>query len=199
MSNKNQESSRRQFLFKTAIAGSLLGFGCPKLFASNFVGKNGAEPDKAVEETVRFVYQNHIPIYKGLAKEMGEENLNKMLQKVSAENWANAIKMMSKDIKEKNIENYATLMASVLGSPPYNSLLKYEVSEQTDKAIEIKYTECLVSKIYKEMGAADIGWSIECSAGDTSVKAYNPKMTCKSLKNLMKGDDVCIERIELKA
>lgn len=200
MSNKNQESSRRQFLFKTAIAGSLLGLGCPRLFASNYLSdKNVAETDKTIEETVRFVYQNNIPIYKGLAKEIGEEKLNKMLQKISAENWASAIKMMSKDIKEKNIENYAALMASLLANPPYNTLVKYEVTEKTDKVLETKYTECLVSKLYKEMEAADIGWSIECSAGDKVVKAYNPKMASSNPKNFMKGDDVCIERIELKS
>jgi hypothetical protein len=200
MATNKKESSRRQFLFKTAIAGSLLGFGCPRLLASNNEGgRNVPEPDKAVEETIRFVYQNNIPIYQGIAKEIGEEKLNKMLQKITAEKWANAIKMASKDIKEKNIENYAALMASILSSSPYNSLIKYEIVEKTDKVFETKYTECLLSKIYKEMGATDIGWSIECSAGDSTVKAFNPKMEAKNPKNFMKGDDVCIERIELKA
>ena len=148
---------------------------------------------------IRFVYQNNIPIYKGLAKEIGNDKLNKMLQKITAENWANAIKMMSKDIKEKNIENFAAFMANLLSNPPYNSMIKYEVTEKTEKVLETKYTECLVSKIYKEMGATDIGWSIECSAGDAVAKAYNPKMESKNLKNFMKGDNVCIERIELKA
>lgn len=202
MSTKNNEkdSSRRQFLFKTIIAGSLLGIGCPRLLASNKIeGKNSAETDKTIEETIRFVYQNNIPIYKGLAKEIGSEKLNKLLQMISAENWANAIKMMSKDIQEKNIENFAAFMANLLSNPPYNSIIKYEVTEKTDKVLETKYTECLLAKIYKEMDATDIGWSIECSAGDALVKAYNPQMSAKNPKNFMKGDNVCIERIELKA
>ena len=195
---KENESSRRQFLLKTMVAGSLLGVGCPRL-ASSVIAGNVSQPDKNVEDTIRFVYRNNIPIYKGLAKEIGNEKLNKMLQNITAENWANAIKMMSKDIKEKNIENYAAFMTNLLSSPPYSSMLKYEITEKTEKVIETKYTECLVSKIYKEMNAQDIGWSIECSAGDAVVKAYNPKMESKNLKNFMKGDNVCIERIELKA
>jgi hypothetical protein len=31
------------------------------------------------------------------------------------------------------------------------------------------------------------------------AKAFNPKMEAKNPKNMMKGDDFCIERIILKA
>jgi hypothetical protein len=30
------------------------------------------------------------------------------------------------------------------------------------------------------------------------AKAFNPKMKAKEIKNMMKGDDVCINRITLK-
>jgi len=195
---KENESSRRQFLFKTIVAGSLLGIGCPRLTSSAIAG-NGSQPDKTVEDTIRFVYQNNIPIYKGLAKEIGSKKLNEMLQKISGQNWAEAMKMMAKDIKERNIENYANLMAQILSNQPYTTVIKYEVTEKTDKVMETKYTECLVAKLYKEMEATDIGWAIECSAGDLMAKSFNPKMKASNPKNFMKGDNVCIERIELES
>jgi len=62
---------------------------------------------------------------------------------------------------------------------------------------ETKYTLCLPAKILREMNAADIGYALECSPADAFVKAFNPKMKSIIVKNIMKGDSVCIERIVL--
>ena len=62
----------------------------------------------------------------------------------------------------------------------------------------MKYTECPAAKFYREKNAADIGYAIECSSPDNMAKAFNPKMEAKGIKNMMKGDDVCIERFTLK-
>ena len=199
MSTKNN-SSRRQFLLKTITAGSLLGLGCPKLLASaRTPGVFEESSDEAVVETLRFILTNNIGIYKGLEKELGSEKLIKMLQQITADNWAVGIKEMTKDIKERNIENYAKLIASFMSSTPYSTVLKYEITHQDDKVLEIKYTKCLFAEIFREMNAADIGWALECSAGNTVAKIYNPDMKFSNPKNLMKGDSFCIERFELKA
>ena len=199
MSTKNN-SSRRQFLLKTIAAGSLLGLGCPKLIASAKTPSVLKESsDEAVVETLRFILTNNIGIYKGLEKELGSEKLIKMLQQITADNWAVGIKEMTKDIKERNIENYAKLTASLLSSTPYSSAVKYEITQQDDKVLEIKYTKCLFAEIFREMNAADIGWAVQCSAGETVIKNYNPNMMFSNPTNLMKGDSSCIERIELKA
>ena len=199
MSTKN-DSSRRQFLLKTIAAGSILGLGCPKLIASaKTAGVLKESSDEAVVETLRFILTNNIGIYKGLEKELGSEKLVKMLQQISADNWAAGIQEMTKDIKERSIENIAKLVAAVVSSTPNSTALKYEITQQDDKVFEIKYTKCLFAEIFKEMDAADIGWALECSAGNTVAKIYNPDMKFSNPKNLMKGDSICIERFELKA
>ena len=199
MSTEN-DSSRRQFLLKTIAAGSILGLGCPKLIASAKTPSAYKESsDEAVVETLRFILTNNIGIYKGLEKEMGSEKLIKMLQQITADNWAVGIKEMTKDIKERNVENYAKLTASLLSSTPYSSSVKYEITQQDDKVLEIKYTKCLFAEIFREMNAADIGWAVQCSAGETVIKNYNPNMMFSNPTNLMKGDSSCIEHIELKA
>jgi hypothetical protein len=48
------------------------------------------------------------------------------------------------------------------------------------------------------MNASDIGYAIECSGSDKMAKAFNPKMQAINSKNMLKGDDVCIERFILK-
>ena len=199
MSTKN-DSSRRQFLLKTIAAGSLLGLGCPKLIASGkTAGVLKESSDEAVVETLRFILANNIGIYKGLEKELGSEKLLKMLQQITADNWAAGIKEMTKNIKERNIENYVKLVASIMSTTPYSTVLEYEITQLDDKVLEIKYTKCLFAEIFREMNAADIGWALECSAGDTIMKIYNPDIKFSNPNNLMKGDSSCIERFELKA
>ena len=199
MSTKNN-SSRRQFLLKTIAAGSLLGLGCPKLIASAKTPSAYKESsDEAVAETLRFILTNNIGIYKGLEKELGSEKLIKMLQQITADNWAAGIQEMTKDIKERNIETLTKLVASVVSSTPNSTALKYEITQQDDKVLEIKYTKCLFAEIFREMDAADIGWALECSAGETVAKIYNPDMKFSNPNNLMKGDSFCVERFELKA
>jgi hypothetical protein len=48
------------------------------------------------------------------------------------------------------------------------------------------------------MKAAEIGYALECAPTDAAVKSFNPKMRAENLKNLMKGDSVCIERFVLE-
>ena len=199
MSTKN-DSSRRQFLLKTIAAGSILGLGCPKLIASGkTAGVLKESSDEAVVETLRFILANNIGIYKGLEKELGSEKLLNMLEQITADNWAAGIQEMTKDIKERNIENYVKLVASIMSTTPYSTVLEYEITQQDDKVLEIKYTKCLFAEIFREMNAADIGWALECSAGDTIMKIYNPDIKFSNPNNLMKGDSSCIERFELKA
>ena len=63
----------------------------------------------------------------------------------------------------------------------------------------MKVTECLPARIRREANAADIGYALECSGSDAIAKAFNPKMKGLGVKNMLKGDSVCIERFVLEA
>jgi hypothetical protein len=57
-------------------------------------------------------------------------------------------------------------------------------------SVAYEYSSCMWADIFKELGAADIGtWM--CEGDDVSVRAYNPKLRCKTTRTLMKGDAIC--------
>ncbi len=211
MTTKNLSvvSSRRQFLSKTLPAGTLFCLGCKSLLAvPNIFGGQQTPGQKhkfledsgmTVEEVFRFSFGSGIPILQNLAEEIGREKFLEMLKKASSENVVQFVSSTTKDLPKRDMAAFADWMSKILSTFPDNKAVAFEVVEKTDKVFEAKFTECLYAKILREMNAADIGYAINCSPTNSMAQAFNPKMKAISLKNLMKGDDVCIERFVLEA
>jgi L-2-amino-thiazoline-4-carboxylic acid hydrolase len=192
---------RREFLTKQLLAGTLLGLGCQGMLvpskADAALQKTAQTSGMTTEEVFRFAYEYCVPLFRRMEKELGKKRFIRMLTKASAENTAAMISTMAKNLPARDMKAFADLMAGFVKTKPYNEALKYEVVEKTAKVFEMKFTECLIAKLYREMNASDIGYAIECSPGDAMAKAFNPKMKSENPKNLMKGDSVCIGRYEL--
>ena len=174
----------------------------PKAFAGTQEAQQETSPEQqsgmTSEEVLKFSIGYCVPLFQRMEKDLGKKRLIRMLTRASAENNAKMISTMVKDLPARDMNAFADLMDGFMKTKPYDKALKYEVVEKTPQALEIKYTECLVARLYREMNAADIGYAIECSPGDVIAKSFNPKMKAKNPKNLMKGDSVCIARFELE-
>jgi len=206
--SSNLASSRREFLLNVLPAGSLFCLGCKNLSAvPSIYGEHQSTSQKPkfledsgmnVEDVYKFAYGTFVPVYQIMAKNMGREKFLEMLGKASSENMAQFVASIAKDSPKRDMTAFADLMEKVLGSFPYSKALTYEVVEKTEKVFETKYAECLMAKVFREMNAADIGYAFECYPSEAVARAFNPKMKSIFIKNLMKGDDVCIERITLE-
>ena len=76
----------------------------------------------------------------------------------------------------------------------YKHVLTYEIVEETDKAVQLKITECLWAKIFRAAKASDIGYAAICYADYAWTSAFNPKMRFIRTKTLMQGNDCCNNR-----
>lgn len=202
-------SGRRQFLTKTLPLGTLFCLGCRNLLAvptiiggaqatgqkPKFLGDSGM----TVEEVYKLGYGIFVPLLQTMAKDMGREKLIRKVEEASAENAVLMIAGMAKDLPKRDMKAFAGLMQNWMSTPPFDKAFTYEFTENTDTVLEMKVTECLPARIWREMNAADIGYALECSGDDAMTRAFNPKMKGVSLKNLMKGDNVCIGRTVLEA
>lgn len=200
MSFKNPVAGRRRFLTEALPACALFCMGCRGLTAAPQKPKYLEDAGMTAEDVFKFHYQGLVPVLEVIGKDIGRDRLLKLLAKAGAENYANMVKAMAKDYPTRDLKSFVKLMdAMAAGMPIFQKAFTYEVTESTDKVYEAKYTMCLTAKILREMNAADIGYALECSTGDAMVKAFNPKLRSTFLKNMMKGDSVCIERIVLEA
>jgi hypothetical protein len=203
VSEKDLDADRRRLL-KTALPlATMACLGCRRLAAQSLAPGEGnrflEKTGMTTEETYAFFYATFIPVLQSLSREMGPERFLAALTKAAGENVVQMITPMIKDLPARNIKALAGLYQSILSAPPQDNALTYEITEQSDKVLELRFTACLPAKLLRAMNAADIGYAIECSTGSAAVKAFNPEMVASNPKNLMKGDSFCIERVELQA
>jgi hypothetical protein len=173
MSNKNHslQSSRRKFLSKDFPAGALLRPGCQSMFNSLALASQqetvqelryAQNSGMTSEEVLRFTLGYCIPIFQNLQKKLGKKKFMKLLQKASTENTSDTVAKIAKDYPARDPKAFGDLLRSYLSTPPFDKAMTSEIVEKSDKAYELKYTECLMAKLYREMNAPDIGYAIEC-------------------------------------
>ena len=73
-------------------------------------------------------------------------------------------------------------------------VLNSDIVETTDHAYEIRVSECLWAKTFRDLGAAGIGYAVICHADYAYCQGFNPKIRMIRTKTLMEGDDCCNHR-----
>jgi hypothetical protein len=200
----NLFSNRREFLKNALPVGTLFCLGCSNLFALLQPEDNKqTDAEKhpfaqttgmTVEETFRFAYQHgRIGQLKWLAKEIGREKFVEMLKQYAVEATQLFMTKLVQNMRKRDLGMMKIMINNM--SVPYNFTQVTKIVEDTDKVYELKHTECIYAKLFREEDAADIGYAIECHDNETVYSTFNPKIKYTNPKNLMKGDDVCIERL----
>lgn len=208
MSKTKVVAARRKLLLGIP-AGALFCFGCrnASVVPSEEDAQEPAEEKHkflldsgmTVEEVFQFAFTNNlIPLLKSLALEMDQDKFIEALKTASARNIEQMITTVAKDLPSRDFAAFTEFTKNFLSEFPYNKALTYEITEATENTLEIKYTECLFAKTFRDADAADMGYAILCSPTPTFARTFNEKITMTNPKNLMKGDDVCIERSVLE-
>jgi hypothetical protein len=193
-------TSRRQFLTNIIPVGGLFCFGCSNLLAlSKFQEKAETEKHKfqqnsnmTFEQVFKFAYSGYISLMQIMLNDTGKDKFTEMLKKAASESAALSAEQLIKSLPKNDL---AAFISS--SDPLYNNALTYEVVEQTDKAFEIKVTECLWAKTFREAGepnAVDIGYCSICYTDYAFAQAFNPKLKMLRDKTLMQGHDCCNHR-----
>jgi len=201
------DSGRRKFLTRHLPAGALMCLGCKNLLAATGLQSG---PQEAIQKTkcqlnsgmttedvFKFTYGYSLPVFQYMEQKIGKEKLIELLKGASAENSEALMRSYTKGVPG-NMKALSDMVKTFMSAPPYDNAFSYTITEESDNVFEMKYTECPAAKFYREKNSSDIGYAIECSSSDKMAKAFNPKMEVKEIKNMMKGDDVCIERFILK-
>jgi hypothetical protein len=148
--------------------------------------------DMTFQEVFDFTYKKLVPILQGLAKELGEDRFWKALEKVSSECALKAGQDRARQLPNNDLAAFI----DPGGEPSHfgKHVLTREIVEYTPHACELKVTECLWAKTFREMGAADIGYLLLCNTDHADCQGFNPRITLIRSKTLMQGDDCCNHR-----
>ena len=143
------------------------------------------------QEVFDFAHKNTISLMQNLANELGEDRLIEILKRAAAE----AALQVGQD-RAKNLPNHDFAALTGLRDPDrfWKHVLTYDIVEDTDTAFEIRVTECLWAKTFREGDASDIGYATLCHRDFAHCQGFNPKIGMVRTKTLMQGDDCCDHR-----
>ncbi len=141
-------------------------------------------------EEMKLRYQNLIWFYKELEGEMGKEKLIDFLKK---NNHKNSFARGQNDAKKDEKNDLKTYVRFV-DIPYFENRLSFTKVENTDVAFEIKVTECIWAKIFREMGAGDLGYASVCYGDYGHAEGYNKDIKLIRDKTIMEGHNYCNHR-----
>jgi hypothetical protein len=193
----------RRALFSILPAGAFGCLGCVRAMACGQPSQ--AQPahhswmekaDVTWEEMFRFAYQKDlIPVLKELEAQLGREEFVKMLQ--TAGNEVVRKKTAGRPPAVRDLVSFASNMQNL--PAVIQHALEAEIVEQSPEAFEYRVKKCLWAKVFRDMDAADIGYSMVCYPDYAVAKGLNPKLQLIRTKTLMQGDDSCSLRYVMEA
>ncbi len=144
------------------------------------------------QEVFDFAYEGLIPVLQGLAKELGEERFWEALKKVVYEvAWQSG----QETARQLPCNDFDAFNASLREPSRFaKHILTVEIVEDTPQAVEVKVTECLWAKTFRDVGAAELGYRLICQRDYANCQGFNPKITLTRSKTLMQGDEFCNHR-----
>ncbi len=203
--NKPKLKDRRRFLgLVGAIAPACAIGGCKFAEAAmQTVAGTPAKPqskfqgssDMSFEQVFRFGFRPFVGILRVLSSKPGYEKLLDVLPDVSSQLFATNI--ANRKTEDRSLQSFV----GYLKKPDHfwQNVLTAEIVEDTPSTFEIKVTECLWARTFKEVNAADIGYACICHPDFATAKAFNPKLRMERTKTLMQGHDCCNHRYIFEA
>jgi predicted ArsR family transcriptional regulator len=187
-------TDRRDLLLKVFPACALM---CTRASAAPAKHKFSEKSEMTYEQIYQFAYGGFIRLMKNLAEELGKDRFDALLKKVASRTTAQQAKQQA---AKQGRNDLAAFIAPLKSKDSlFAHALTFAFVEDTEKAVEIKVTECLWAKTFRDAGAADIGYAAMCHTDFALAPAFNPKMKMIRTKTLMQGHDCCNHRYVIGA
>ena len=191
---------RRDFLLKAFSSCALCCLAAPELMASDSdpdplhaddKHKFSKDSGMSHQDVYDFSFKEwYIPVMKNLKDQIGHDRFLEMLIK-SSEDLHKSSDSGEVDYKENTLAAFANNIKESLESDRWKDILTPEIIRADDEVFELKFTECLWAKTFREENASDIGYAGVCYQDYEMARSFNPKMYLVREKTLMQGHDCC--------
>lgn len=144
------------------------------------------------QEVFDFAFKTFVPVLQDLAKELGEEQVFAVLKKLASESALRAGQAAAQQVPTNNFAAFHARLREA--NHFWSHVLTFEIVEDTPQAFEVKVTECLWAKTFREIGAAEIGYWLICHPDYAYCQGFNPRISMSRSKTLMQGESYCDHR-----
>lgn len=132
-----------------------------------------------------------IRFIKTLQEELGEDELVRLLNINSAEYGRWIGEMQAERASDTSLRTFVAQFRP----PRYSSILTHEVVEDTEKAFELRVTECCIAETFQAAGLGGaIGHAAVCNMDYYWPTGFNPNLKMERDRTLMQGHDHCNHR-----
>jgi len=188
--------NRREFVMRATTVCSMFCFGGGSLFAlfrSGQEASSSSEKHKFQKDTgmsyddfSKFIVGRMlVPIVGAVAAKVGID----VVQEAIFEGSKKRVAAQVKSLPKRGLADFAQNFKS---QDPFNvNTWTKEILQDTDKVFEMRVSECLWAKAFREANAADLGFKIVCSADYVTAETFNPKIKLIRDKTLMQGHGCC--------
>jgi len=145
-----------------------------------------------LEQVYDFAYTGYISLMQSLAKEFGEDVFMEALKRAS---FQEAVAHYQEADANAPVHDLATFTEWARNLNQYRrQRLTFDIVQDTETVFEIKVTECVWAKTFREENAAEIGYATVCHRDFAMCQAFSPKVKLIRTKTLMQGDACCDHR-----
>jgi hypothetical protein len=203
---KSSETSRRKFLGTVMPACAIACLACPSAFAhgkskplgTGKVLQDNVHPFDAetprkltYREFIRARFMGLIALGKWMMKETGRDETLEYLKKYTTQRMFEAGQAQASKATSPSLREYTEQFRKIEN---YKNSLVMEIVEDTEKAFELKVTECLWASTFLAADAGDLGTALVCHGDYAWAEGFNPKIKLVRDKTLMQGDSFCNHR-----
>ena len=201
MDRRPQHSNfdRRQLITSLCAAGSFMCLGCSRWACASEEAeppthKFAAPAEMSFVEVFKHAYAgSFISTMRVLQERVGLESI----QSAASEAAARQFGQMAKAAPSNGLADWVFPLKNP--NRLWRHALTYQIVEDTDNAFEVRITECLWAKTFRDAEAADLGYACICHPDYAMAAAFNPKLHLIRDTTLMQGDSHCNHRWEMKA
>lgn len=202
--NENEtEPGRRKFIRTLITACPLFCIGGTGLMAASEKGSkahNSGEKHKFLEiaelsyaQIFDFAFAGFfLPIVRNLEREWDKDEYIEVLKKAAEAAGKQSGQFMAKRFPKVSLAAYTEVMRNP--DPFWQHALTAEIVEDREKSFEIRVTECLWAKTFREAQAGEIGYATICFQDYAMSQGFSPKLRMIRDKTLMQGHDYCNHR-----
>ncbi len=196
--NASLKNGRRDFILKSFSSCAFCCVAAPIVFASDKKLNSTAsfqqhkfwsDSGMSIQGAYNFAFKEYyIPAMKNLMEQIGREKFIDML-KTSSEMLHVHDEDAYNYYGERTLSEWATRMKNICEY--WSDRITFEILNNNESVFEMKFTECLWAKTFREADASEIGYAGVCYQDYPMTKAFNPNLKLIRDKTLMQGQDCC--------
>jgi len=135
-------------------------------------------------------YGEVIRLGQGMTRCLGEDEALDVLRRATSSNLKEYGSRLAKQLGKDDFRTFTGLFRG----PAFDGTLTREVVEDTDTAFELKVTECIWARVFRQAGAGEIGHACVCHGDHAMAEGFNPKIELQRDQTLMQGKAICNHR-----